>query len=417
MLTSFRVLSLELGRPLLIDDDDCDVSEPTPVDDDCIRSNGISMPPPGQVTPSGLLAVIPVTRTTAQLKKTLKSQTIGPSTLNTCDEHFRTIMATWPDPYPISSQANLEPGLLTAACSLLTQKFFLYRNNLSFACKPNDRRDALDRCSAVAQDVAHYINRTLQHPSTSPGQGFLSPPHLANWSARIRTMCPAFFCTFLWRCELILCLRGEFAAALTLSHVSAAVGNMRRNNIGCGRFLAFFLDRLIGRLRAGVTFQQIESDEEMLAYASGDMQGCEDGGWVWTGSESGEKLYHQQAVVNGAGGDKPALQAEQLSMSTLSEREAQEWGGWEHIQRTLDQLLQESQGQPPRAPSQQPPLQPTPGPPGPPPSYPAQPPNLAPPGPTPSHAGSLSPNPSNGNSNGNGNGGAGSSRISIKDIM
>lgn len=32
-------------------------------------------------------------------------------------------------------------------------------------------------------------------------------------------------------------------------------------------------------------------------------------------------------IVNGIGGDKPALQAEQLSTSTLSEREVQDWGG------------------------------------------------------------------------------------------
>ncbi|CAK4030058.1 related to ZFR1 regulator of fumonisin biosynthesis [Lecanosticta acicola] len=418
-----RVLALELGKPLLIDDDDCDVNEPVPVDDDCIRPSGITMPPPGQVTPSGLLAVIPVTRTTAQLKKTLKSQSIGTSTLATCDEHFRAIMASWPDPYPIGSQAHLEPGLLTAACSLLTQRLFLYRHNLSPACRPHERRDALDRCVTVAQDAAEYVQRTLRHPSTSPEQGFLSPPHLANWSSRVRTMCPAFFCTFLWRCELILCLRGEFAAALTLSHASAAVGPMRRRNIACGRFLAFFLDKLIGRLRAGASFQALETDEEMLAYASGDLQGCEDGGWVWAGSECGASLYQQQAVVTGAGGDKPALQAEQLSTSTLSEREAQDWGGWEHIRRTLDQLSQEQQGQqaqPTSAPSQQPPPQPMPASQGPP-SYPSQPPNLAPHTSTQPPPGSLSPHPSNGggngSGNGNGNGGAGSSRISIRDIM
>lgn len=390
------------------------------------------MPPPGQHTPSALLAVVPVTRTTAQLKKTLKSQTIAPSTLATCDEHFRTIMATWPDPYPIGSQALLDPGLLTAACSLLTQRFFLYRHNLSAACKPHERRDALDRCVAVGHDVAHYINRTLHHPSTSPGQGFLSPTHLANWSSRIRSMCPAFFCTFLWRCELVLCLRGDFDAALTLSHASAAVGNMRRSNIACGRFLAFFLDKLVGRLRAGASLQALEADEEMLAYASGDMQGCKDGGWVWTGSESGSSLQQQQPVVSGLGSDKPSLQAESLSTSTLTEREAQEWGGWEHIQRTLDQLRQEQQAQQPRAPSQQPPQpppqQPTPTP-APvhhgPPTYPSAPPNLAPPGPAQGQPGSVSPHPSNGNGNangsnngnGNGSGGAASSRISIKDIM
>lgn len=416
-----RIISLEIGRPLLIDDDDCDVSEPVPVDDDCIRPTGIVMPPPGQTIPSGLLAVIPVVRTTAQVKKCFKSPTVAASTLAMCDEHFKSIMASWPDPYPIQSQAPLDPRLLTAGCSLQTQRFFLYRHNLSPACRQSERRDALDRCVSVAQDTAHYVQRTLQHPSTSPGQGYLSPGHMANWAGRVRTMCPAFFCTHLWRCELVLCLRGEFAAALTLSHVSAAIGDLRKNNVGCGRFLAFFLDKLIGRLRAGASFQNLELDEEMLAYASGDMQGCADDAWAWTGSETGSKLHQPQAIVNGTGGgEKPALQAEQLSTSTLSDREVQEWGGWEHIQRTLDQLLQDpqgqGQGQPPRLQSQQPPNQQAPGT-YPPPPPPPQPSSLGPP-PLP-QPGSQSPNPnanSNGSSsNGNTNGAAG--RISIQDIM
>ncbi|EME48094.1 hypothetical protein DOTSEDRAFT_69887 [Dothistroma septosporum NZE10] len=416
-----RIISLEIGRPLLIDDGDCDVSEPVPVDDDCIKPTGIVMPPPGQTIPSGLLAVIPVVRTTAQVKKCLKSPTVAASTLATCDEHFKSIMATWPDPYPIQSQAPLDPRLLTAGCSLQTQRLFLYRHNLSTASRPSERRDALDRCVSVARDTAHYVQRSLQHPSTLPGQGYLSPGHIASWAGRVRTMCPAFFCTHLWRCELVLCLRGDFAGALTLTHVSAAIGDLRKNNVGCGRFLAFFLDRLIGRLRAGASFQNLETDEEMLAYASGDMQGCADDAWAWNGSETGSNLHQPQAVVDGAGGgDRPALQAEQLSTSTLSDREAEEWGGWEHIQRTLDQLLQDQQGQgqgqgqPARPQSQQPLGHQGAGtyPPAPPPQQSSlNPPQFSQPGP-------QSPGPhsisiGNGTVNGNGS----SSRISIKDII
>ena len=439
------VVSLEFGRPLMIDDNDYDVSEPVPVDDECIRPNGIVMPPPNQATTSGLMAVILVTRTTAQIKKTLKSQTIAASTLATCDEHFRSIMASWPEPFPSTSQAPLDPRLLTAGCSLQVQMFHLYRHNLSPACRMADRRDALDRCVNIGKESANYVHRTMQHPATSPNQGFMSPGHLAGWASMIRTMTPAFFCAHLWRCQLVLCLRGEYNAALMLTHVSAAIGDLRKLNVACGRHLAFFLDRLISKLQAGATQQHLETDEELLAYASGDMQGSADDAWVWNGSETGTNLHQHQVVVNGHPGDKPVLAAEQLSTSTLTEQELRSWGGWDHVRRTLEQLQEHQQGVPPNQQQQQqqaPQCQPQPQnqrPPSAPPaktssghpsSYSAahMQPNLAP-SPYPPHPPqpTMSPNPhggqgngqvtANGNNNGNGAAVVGSSRISIQDIM
>ncbi|GIZ46817.1 hypothetical protein CKM354_000992600 [Cercospora kikuchii] len=428
-----RVVSMELGRPLMIDDNDYDVSEPVPVDDEFIRPNGIVMPPPNQPPTNGLLAMILVTRTTAQIKKTLKSPTINPSTLATCDEHFRSIVASWPEPFVNTSQTPLDPRLLTAASCVQVQMFHLHRHNLSPACRMADRQDAMERCANIGKDTAHYIQRTMQHPATSIQQGYMSPAHLATWGSMIRTMAPGFFCVFLWRCLLVLTLRGEFGAALMLTHVSVAVGDLRKVNVACGRNLAFFLDKLIEKMRAGANQQQLQTDEELLAYASGDMQGSMHYSWAWTGSEARMNVHQQQVVVNGHPGDKPVLAAEQLSTSTLTEQEARDWGGWEHIQRTLGQLEEHQKGpsNPPQAPQQAPSAPPAPmtaghqapyPPPQPPqstgpPSYPSHPPQP-----------SISPNPHNGqqnnqaNTNGMGNGGTangapGSSRISIQDIM
>ena len=406
----FSIVSLEIGRPLMIDDDDCDVGEPTPVDDECITPNGI-MPPAGPITPNGLVSVIPVVRMHAQLKKTLKSRTIAISTLATYDEHFRSIMSTYPDPFPIHSQAYLDPRLLTAACCLQVTKFFLYRHNFSPICRRVERQDALYKCVEVAKDTAHYIQRSMQQASPSPNTGFYSPVHMGNWAARLRTMAPAFYCSHLWRCALVLCLRLEYAPALTIVQASASVGDLRKNNIACGRNLAFFLDQLIGRLRAGATKQSLETDEEMLAYASGDLQGCAEEGWVWAGSETGANLN----ASNGYGNDRTNTTSDSQTTNTLTERETQEWGGWNYIQQTLTQLLHEQQGLPPpnhshpypQSPGQYPPQAPGQYPP------PSQTPNqhLAP-HPAPAHHPSLSPVGSNG-----GVAGGGSSRMSIKDIM
>ncbi|KAK5111459.1 hypothetical protein LTR62_004911 [Meristemomyces frigidus] len=432
-----RVLSLEIGRPLHIDDDDCDVGEPTPVDDDAIRPTGIVIPAQGFTAPNGLVAVVPVVRITAQLKRTLKSRTIAAATLATYDDHFRSIMSTYPDPFPINSQAYLDPRLLTAACALQTSRFFLYRHNLSTACRPQDRIDALDRCVSVAQDTASYVERSMQ--TAQSGSGYLSPSHMANWAARFRTMAPAFFCNHLSRCTLVLCLRMDLSTALILIQASAAAGDMRKSNIACGRYLAFFLEKLIGRLRRGATTQSLETDEEMLAYASGDMQGCIEEAWVWAGSEAGANLNQASSHENRDSGSAINAHQDAGSAGSLSEREMQEWEGWEAIQRTLQALLQEHQARQGQAQIQaqaqaqpQPPVSSTNTMP-PPPSTAANHTHYtqSPPYPHPAlqstnstgssgttsassgHRGTTATTPSTGNVNPNG----GSSRISIKDIM
>lgn len=414
-------MALELGKPLQIDDDDCEVGEPMPVSDDCIQSNGVVMAPPSpQQAVNGLIAVIPVVRITASIKKTLKSRTIASATLNTYDEHFKAIMASYPDPFPIHSTTELDPRLLTAACGLQTSRLLLYRHNLSPTCRHPERREALDRMVSVAKDTAHYVSRSC------------NPHHMASWGARLRTMAPAFFCAHIWRCMLVLIFRGEYASALTLLNVCAAVGDLRKNNTACGRHLTFFLDKLIDRLRAGASQQTLEADEEMLAYVSGDMQGTPDSAWTWTGSEPAGSTLSMPAP-NGYANTDPMLMKQEASppgaTNHLTDREIHEWPGWEHIQRVLSQLLHESQQQqyaqplpPPAQPHGYPQHAPAP--------YPPQ--HQQPPAPqmqqqTPQqHHSHLAPqqlpplgsvSPAHSNNSGNGSGNSGSSRISIKDIM
>ncbi len=399
----------------MIDDDDCDVSEPTPVDENQIQSGKITRAEGGDTVANALIPVIPVVRIAAQLKKTLKSKTIAAATLMTYDEHFKTIMATFPEPFTMTSQAYLDPRLLMAACTLQTVRFLLYRHNLSPICRSADRSDALERCVSVAADTARYIERSMQPGGASPSSNYYSTSHMASWAARLRTMAPAFFCTHLWRCALVSCLRLEFAQALTIVQASASIGDLRKNNIGCGRHLAFFLDKLMSRLRSGANRQTLQSDEEMLAYASGDLQAAAEESWVWVGSETGANLNKTQS--NGFAIDR----AEPQTPNPLTERERHEWGGWDHVQRILNMLLQEQQGHyQQHSGSMQTQLQTQvyqqqqqashgPGTYPPPPSTPSQ--HLAPLQ-TPSQQPSVSPAPSSVSGN---NGG--SNRISIKDII
>ena len=288
-------------------------------------------------------------RIIAQIKKTLKSRFIAAQTLSTYDEHFKTIMASLPEDFQIHSQSYLDPRLLTAVCSLQSMRFFLYRHNLTAACRRAERRDALDRCLSVAKDTAHYISRTISPPQNAGVSGYYSPAHMANWAARLRTQAPTAFCTHLWRCTLVAIFRFDFAVALTLVQASAAAGDMRRVNGSCGRYLSFFLEKLMGRLRNGANQDSLEIDEEMMVYVSGDLQASADEAWAWAGPETGVAQGSEgAAVINGHSSEHATSSQLHHALrdhpgNDLTEQEMQEWGGWEHVQRTIQQLLQEHQ--------------------------------------------------------------------------
>ncbi|KAK7703770.1 hypothetical protein SLS57_010807 [Botryosphaeria dothidea] len=360
-----RLLSLEVGRPVLIDDEDCDVSWPSPVDDSYIQPHGISRPPSGQTAMTTLHTSIPVLRFISQLKKTLKARIVAPGTLQTYEEYFRAIASSFPETHQLGGESYVDPALLTSVLVLPFTRFHLSRHNLSSACHPAERVDALNRCLLVAQDTAKYISRSMSSPPA-----FHDEPSFRgdSWQARIVATTKHMLCTHLWRCTLVLCFRGDYVSALTCVRVSAAIGSSRKVNTACGRNLAFFLDRLTERVQSGSGSQNmLEMDEEMLAYVSGDLQGCTENSWVWAGSETGIKLNTPPATqtsnpLNAAAVAKEAARARNSSggsengepmqedderfpaprmNSMLTDKESREWGGWERVERQIATLLEE----------------------------------------------------------------------------
>ncbi|KAK6438694.1 hypothetical protein LTR95_005099 [Oleoguttula sp. CCFEE 5521] len=322
-----RLVAVELGKPLHINDEDCDVGEPLPVDDSFLEPHGALISPQAPRTPNALIAIIPVARIVTALKKSMKSRSITAATLNAYDDHFKAVMASFPEPMPIHSTAELDPRVMIAVCALQGTRFQLYRHNLSPLCRKADRKDAMDRLVSVARDTAHYVNRT-----------FL-PDRMESWVIRIRSIAPVFFTSHIWRCVMVLTLRGDFHAALTLYQCMAAVGDMRAKNIASGRYLAFFLDQLIGRLRAGATPQDLEDDEEILVYASADLQSVPESAWTWAGVQAGA------GTLNGHRTDIPLTSP---PSTRVSGADMPDWPGWDHLQQVLSQLLHETQGYGPR---------------------------------------------------------------------
>ncbi|GAM87269.1 hypothetical protein ANO11243_052910 [Dothideomycetidae sp. 11243] len=330
-----RLCALEIGQIGDGADPDVEVGEPTPIDDDYIKPEGFQSLEANQSTPNTLLVLVPVGRLVHQLRRTLKSRSINSATLKIYDDHFQSIMDSYPDPFPIGSSTPLDPHLLYAAMALHMCKFMLFRHNLTPVSRLQDRQDAVARCVQVAKDTAHYIWRTTPAAQSSSTRVAMHPPDMSNpeWQSRIRHAVPSLVIKHWWRCVLILSLVGDYAPALTIVGAMAAINDNRKTNMACGRNLAFFLDLLIQRWQSG-RGGDIEHDEEILAYASGDLQGSSYSAWAWAGSDSrnnstvsalspsrmsppGETFAHEAVVV------QPVL---------LTDEEEREWGGWAKIE-------------------------------------------------------------------------------------
>jgi hypothetical protein len=315
-----------------------------------MHPHGIIRPIPNQLTHLTIATVIPVIRFTAQLKKTLSDHVISQPTLTTYDEYFRSILNGFPEQYQLESQSYLEPLALNALIPFQLARFQLYRHNLNAYCSPHERTDAINRCHMVALDTVQYILRSMQTPPSSPDD---SSPTGKTWQDLLNASAQNLLCRHVWRCTLILCLRGEFTAALTCIRFSAAIGETRKLNIACGRYLSFFLDKLIERVQSGLASQQeVEMDFEILAYASGDMQGELENGFVWAGAQfpvpaSSAGISPFSNLTSTASTSQPFGDEGLPASALLTEREKTDWGGWERVERQVGILIDEhrSRGQ------------------------------------------------------------------------
>ncbi|GFF24657.1 uncharacterized transcriptional regulatory protein C530.05 [Aspergillus udagawae] len=324
-----RLLALEMGKPVLINDQDCDVDLPCPFDEQYI-AEGACVPEGQQTTP--LLATIHVVRSIGQLTRTLRSYTVSTGTLETFERHFSACLATFPPQYHPKSDLPLDPRSLAPIGYLQNARLILHRHNISPFCSPEVRSAALDYSISIAQDTAHLLSRCMRYVSSTGND---------DWRPLFASSAGTMLCTHIWRCVLLLLFRQEFAAALVCVQVIAVVGDSRTVNASCGRYIAFFLKCLLERLRRGDA-ANLERDEEMMAYVSGDMQGTSDGSWIWEGSEAGSQLevmspkYDSPVSFNHTGtrNDWPSGEASDVV-----------WDGWDWVERTVEYLLKEKQQQ------------------------------------------------------------------------
>ncbi|RAO67957.1 uncharacterized protein BHQ10_003969 [Talaromyces amestolkiae] len=323
-----RLLSLELGKPISIHDQDCDVDLPCPVDEQFI-AEGARLPE-GSNTNS-LLATIHVVRSIGQLTKTLRSPIVSPATLDIFDRHFNACLATFPIHFHPKSDSLLDPSSLAPIIYLQNARYVLHRHNISPYCPADVRFPALDQCFMIAQDTARVLSRCMHSPPpvvpTSVYGGARN-----DWQTSLASSASTMLCNHIWRCLLILIFREDFAAASVCVQACKVIGDHHIAMASCGRYVAFFLRILLDRLRRNDS-TPIDRDEEMLAYVSGDMQSTATGSWIWQGSETGTQLENVPS-------QSPPYVSSAPGVGSRTSNDA-EWEGWDWIEGTLQYLAGE----------------------------------------------------------------------------
>lgn len=319
---------------MLINDSDCDISLPSPAEDRYIQPQGFFRTHANTAPFTGSLAIIQITRMYAQIYQALKTSMVSPQTLQQFHVQFRSRAQQLPEAYQTSSTAALETAALPPLFALLSARYHLYRRNLSPVCHVTERREAIRQCTIVAQDTAKYISRALHAPPKGESE--------KSWPTRVAPMASNLTCMHLWRCIILLCFQGDYEAATMCSHMLSVVGNLRTVGIACGKNVVFVLEKLLERTRSGHgSPQQLEYDEEMLAYISGDVQASVEHGWAWTGSD----LTKTPQI---GGYDTPRSSGQDSLMRDALPRDAApalptiEWVGWGKVDHLIRLLTDES---------------------------------------------------------------------------
>ncbi|KAG7294403.1 hypothetical protein NEMBOFW57_004474 [Staphylotrichum longicolle] len=341
-----RSLSIELGKPMIIDDSDCDVSLPAALDDHHMSDRGQRLPDGAEGLTHSLLAVINVVRSYTALGRALASPVIAPSRLATFDQHFAACRRTFPPACNLASTAAMMPTFLNPLIYLLHARLLLHRHNLLPSCPPDVRITAIEQCMHTALETASLLSRTS---ATTIAEG-----------------ATALLTTHTFRCALFLLLTGCFEQASECIRALAAINEHRDVAVPCGRFLAFFISALASRRAEIVAYlsqapspgqppspyghhpappshrpspaavhDALLRDEELLAYVSADLQAGMETAWVWAGSS--EREAQSPLSVSG----KHSLFSAE-TRSGLTSEERWDWGpgltGWERLESSMRRL-------------------------------------------------------------------------------
>jgi hypothetical protein len=264
---------------------------------------------------------------------------ITTETLAKFESHLGHCLQLFPQSLQLTSSLPLDPCIMAPLMYFQNSRIMLHRHNLSPSCSPEQRSQAIEQCVHAARDTANVLSRSM-----------LPHVHSQEWEQRFIISATSMLCTHFWRCMLFLLFRHCYEPFFVILRASSTINGTRVVNLCCGRYLSFFLRQLIERYDQSGNLD-VEQDEELLVWLSGDLQATTNS-WVWGNAETGTHLSRRQKH-----GRPRHVSIEQDSRDTgrghspswdsmLSEEEQHDWGGWQQIDgsaRYLQQLVERRQ--------------------------------------------------------------------------
>ncbi|KAL8940882.1 MAG: hypothetical protein Q9211_002072 [Gyalolechia sp. 1 TL-2023] len=317
-----RLVSLEHGRSAMINDDDGEIDLP--------NSTSAGERPreharrPTTSAESGLVVTVQIIRVISKLLKTLKEPSISSSSLQAFDVLFEDCMDLFPAHHQFNAFGTMDPHEIPPLIYLQNARLMLHRHNLGVKNKASARLHAMNECTGIAKQSTRLLGRCM---SDTAGAAIPGQVGHERWRSSLVSAANAFLCTHIWRCSLFLCLQQEYEDALVCVRASAAIGSARAINVACGRYLDFFLQRLVPKVQDGTV--PVEADEEMLALVSGDLQGDAENSWIWKDMEGTSQANESTrfSPIN-------------ATPVTAREDDYHRWSDWDGILDRLTRLLQ-----------------------------------------------------------------------------
>ncbi|KAI4176593.1 MAG: hypothetical protein LQ343_000884 [Gyalolechia ehrenbergii] len=317
-----RLVSLEHGRSAMINDDDCEIDLPGTTNAGERQGEHARRPATSEQSP--LVVTVQIIRVITKLLKMLKEPSISSSSLQAFDVLFEDCMDLFPAHHQFNAFGTIDPHEIPPLVYLQNARLMLHRHNLGVKNKASARLHATDECTRIAKQSTRLLRRCMSDTSGAaiPGQAGHE-----RWRSSLVSAANAFLCTHIWRCSLFLCLRQEYEDALVCVRASATIGSARAINVACGRYLDFFLQRLLLKIQDGTV--PVETDEEMLALVSGDLQGDAENSWIWKDMDGASQANESTrfSPIN-------------ATPVTAHEDDYQSWSDWDGILDRLTRLLQ-----------------------------------------------------------------------------
>ncbi|KAK7948631.1 fungal-specific transcription factor [Apiospora aurea] len=326
-----RTMSLDMGRPSLIHDADCDVTLPEAIDDHYLHAEGPVHPLNADSLTHSLHVILNVVRSMPAIAQARSSLPITPTRLSAFDTHFANCQRAFPAACDPENPLPIPPHMLMPMAYLLSARLLLHRHNLAPTCPPDIRSNAIAQCSYTAAETAKLIART---------------------NASLADTATALLTTHIFRSALFLVMTEQHELAGVCIRALKSIDIRRDVAVPCGRFLSLFLSAVANKRAevaaylprsvpgfgaqrpppAAALQEALYRDEELLAYLSADLQGGVESAWVWVGAE-------RDTMPAAASASSGIVRSE--NRTGLSAEDVRDWIGWDRLDGQLRGLATE----------------------------------------------------------------------------